>query len=157
MPKCKEGGKKTLLIGSLLIYISSGLHLYFFPGIIRLLPFICQQWHVPATEWTMRSASSDYFHLVFILHSLPSHNFLKNVIVINFSFNDSCKLWNCCDTARGVMNYQKNQGRCYLLFLLWAQVLFYRAFLCVFPASDTCLFPSGPQTAHLGAGVCPCE
>lgn len=72
---------------------------------------------------TMRSASSDYFHLLFILHSLPSHKFFLNVIVINFSINNFCKLqkllWHC----RGCDELQKYHGRCYLLLLLWAQVL----------------------------------
>lgn len=77
----------------------------------------------------MRSANSDYFHLVFILHSQPSHNFFKKTylwLILALITFASCK--NCCDTAGGVMNYKRNQGRCYLLLLLWAQVLFYRPF-----------------------------
>lgn len=39
----------------------------------------------PQQTGTMKSATLDYFHLVFALHSLPSHNFFENVIVISFS------------------------------------------------------------------------
>lgn len=67
-------GKKDLLD-----WFSSPMHLFwiiffFFPGIIRFVPSPVSSGMIQLQTGTMRSASSDYFHLVFILHSLPSHN-----------------------------------------------------------------------------------
>lgn len=79
MPKRKEEERKTLMIGSLFICITSGLHRYFFSrnnNMVYSLHHVSSAMFQRQTE-TMKSASLDYFHLVFVLHSLPSHNFFK--------------------------------------------------------------------------------